>query len=108
MTNGIVSMVKGGQVVIKAVCGCDGYNAPALAHLLKQESEVPELEAVHRLALDVGFGCEDCLVVQGTDRNLFLGEDDLSPLYREKFGDPSFNPRWERGTCGNVEVVTIG
>lgn len=107
MTNGIVSVVKDGNVLLKAVCGCDGYNAKSLAHLLRIETEVPPLDKVYDFAKSVGFGCNDCLVIQTIDDELYRGEGELHPRYREKFNDPNFNPRWERGICGCVEIVSL-
>ena len=55
----------------------------------------------------LGFGNEHNLVVQSTDTVYTECEGELSPLYREKFSDPRFNPRWECGTAAYVEVVDV-
>lgn len=102
MTNGIVSVLKNGEVALKVVAGCDGYNADALAGLLTPDTHP---EVAWRLALEAGFGCEDCLVVQHPGGDVYRGEGELNPLYRERFSDPRFNPRWECGLCGHVRVV---
>lgn len=107
MTNGLVSMTQDGQVLLKVVCGCDGYNAVKMAYLLRLETEVPPVDVVRRFAEAVGFGCDDCLVIQTPDADDFRGEDELGPLYREKFNDPSFNPRWECGDCAETEIVEL-
>lgn len=115
MTNGVVSIVNGGKVVLKIVCGCDGYNAAKLADALRdwigdwQGDGCPiDLEDARGVAREVGFGCDDCLVLMNENEFRFDGDDDeIGPLYREKFADPRFNPRWELGVCGHVELVEL-
>jgi hypothetical protein len=129
-TQGIVSIVKDGRVVMKVVAGCDGYYAPNLAAKLRERHARGETllpPAVYAMALDIGLGCEDCLVVQCvTDGTLQIVaakeirenlaavkqseiEDMPGALYwdLEKFMDSKFNPRWRHGSAAHMEMVTI-
>lgn len=109
MTNGVVSVIVGGKVAMKIVCGCDGYNAPALARLIRLESQVPPVDFVRRWCVAVGFGCQDCLVIQTPDCLDPTGRDstiDRTARYRNTFDDPYANPRWEH-KADHTEVVTL-
>jgi hypothetical protein len=105
-TNGIVSLVKNGQVAIKCIAGCNGTHATEVADWLRENRDACEQE-VYDACIELGFGCEDCLVVQGPVVTVFLGGDDLGPLYRKRFSDPSSSPRWDSGIAACVEVVVI-
>lgn len=107
MTQGIVSVVKNGEVILKIVAGSDGMNAGKLAPEIKKRNAVLSLEELHSLAIEVGFGCEKCLVVLGKESDFHMTEDDLPPLYRKTFSDPKFNPRWECGLADHVIVVKL-
>lgn len=104
-TQGMVVVMDAGGVLVKAVCGCDGYRARALADVVRRRN-LRTAQDVFTAAKRVGFGCTNDLVVM--DRNTTCTEcsDDLPPLYRDTFADPRFNPRWECGLCGNTEIVT--
>ena len=58
-TQGVLSIIDDGNVIIKAVAGSDGQKIPNLKNLCPEEIDV------------------------------------LSNLYRDKFHDPKFNPRWQ-------------
>ena len=106
-TQGIVSIVnEQGETLVKAICGCDGYNAEKLATWLK-ENPTLDLFEIHRKALELDFGCTDDLVVMSAKETYFLGDDDLPDLYRQTFSDPRCNPRWNIGTAPYVEVVVM-
>lgn len=109
MTNGIVSVVRDGQVVLKCIAGCDGYHAEEVADWLRENRDACEQE-VCDACLDLEFGCYEDLVVQGPEVTVWRGGDvdELDPLYRQKFSDPRFNPRWDCGRADYVEVVEIG
>ena len=93
-------------MLIKAVCGCNGYNADKLVQsICEQKPETPQ--AVYDLAIQNGFGCKNGLVVMGNSE-VIARDKELSPLYREKFNDPEFNPRWSRGTAAYVSVIERG
>jgi hypothetical protein len=106
MTNGVVSITRVGRVIVKAVCGCDGYNAGHLAGAIRR-LRLEAKDEVYMAALGAGFGCRECLVVQDADGERYEGPGDLGPLYREEFADPTFNPRWERGDGACTRVVDL-
>ena len=105
-TQGIVSLVKNGAVVLKCVAGCDGYNATKVADWLRENPDT-DGQSAYEACRRMGFGCSDCLVIQTRNCHVWECEDDLSPLYREKFLDPRFNPRWDCGLAAHVEVVSV-
>lgn len=104
-TQGIISIVKENKVIFKCVAGCNGMTATKTANELKKLKE-PTLEQVYDICLKNDFGCKDCLIVQS--ENTYKGaddEDELSELYKTKFQDAQFNPRWESGIASHVEVI---
>lgn len=108
-TNGIVSLVnEQGEMLVKCVCGCDGYNAEQVANWLK-ENQTLDIEAIYKQCLFLDFGCTGCLIVMNSKEHFFENErfsnDDLAELYCQTFNNPNFNPRWENGTAPHVEVV---
>ncbi len=121
-TQGIVSILVDGEVAMKIVTGSDGYNARLVAGAIRALGRVPSKEEALEMATYFKFGvyrrtsdfacpalavhCPS-LVIQTPDRDFYPAEPDLalSGLYREKFSDPLFNPRWERGTAPYCEVV---
>lgn len=104
-TNGIVSIVnEQGEMLVKVICGCDGYNAEHVVKWLK-ENPTLDIEEIYTHSLTLDFGCEKCLVVMNATEEKILFDDELLNLYREKFTDPNFNPRWEAGTADYVELV---
>lgn len=106
MTNGIVSITRGGKTIIKVVSGCDGMKADKLAEEIKARGLMTASE-IYDAALDVNFGCMGCLVVQAEGETVWRGDDDLGPLYAEKFADPRFNPRWDYGTAEYVRIIEL-
>lgn len=105
-TQGVVSIAKSGQTIIKAICGCNGYQAQELVNAVKgKHCDTLTLRSVYDAAREVAFGCRNCLVVMDQEEIIFNGE--LPDLYRKTFDDPEFNPRWENGTADCVEVVEI-
>lgn len=103
-TQGIISIMKNNRVFIKIICGCDGYNAKKLVDTIKN-NKLENIQDIYNAAIKDKFGCKDCLVVMNTDNIFFEGDGDIGQLYREKFDDPSFNPRWENGTADYVIIV---
>jgi hypothetical protein len=104
MTNGIIAVVKDGKVLLKIVAGCNGYNAEKLFFLLREDTTAEE---AYDLAQNVGLGCTECLVVQTPEGNLFKGNDELNHLYKKKFQDPRFNPRWKLGSCHLTHIIEV-
>jgi len=106
MVLGVVSVRSNGQVVMKFVAGMNGNKAEQLAEVIRARKTVPfDVNLAYDVARVLGFGSEACLVVMTADAVAFRGEGELSPLYRDKFSDPEFNPRWECGLADHVEVV---
>lgn len=105
-TQGLVTVTAYGEVVLKAVAGCNGFEAGKLAEAIRSGDIAADIESVYNEARQLGFGCEDCLVVwDAEDRAGAAVQEGLPPLYRETFSDPQFNPRWEHGTAAYVEIV---
>ena len=93
---GLVVKTVAGKVVLKVVSGCDGDNINKLAVRLQQGGLTVPAE-IHAAAIEAGLGCASCLVVQTVEEDYFKGDGGLSPLYRERFSDPLFNPRKASG-----------
>ncbi|QQR82597.1 hypothetical protein IPJ70_00590 [Candidatus Campbellbacteria bacterium] len=105
-TQGVVSVVKNGVVVLKVVAGCDGYNAALLGNTIRGMGIIPDAENAYDLAFKLRFGEVECLVAMDQRTEVFRGHDEIdSTRYRATFSDPRFNPRWEQGTADFVEVV---
>ena len=106
-TQGMVVVVRDGrEVVLKAICGSDGYNAEHLANWLSHFGGDAPREEVYRKALELDFGGEGDLVVMDAEGEEFHGGEPLHPRYRETFHLPCFNPRWECGVTERFELVT--
>jgi len=103
-TQGIVTVMRGGDVIFKIIAGCNGYKAPNLAKELKK-FKPRKIERVHKYAELSEFGCKDCLVILSKDDEIFEGLGKLNDKYYNTFNSPRYNPRWEKGTAGYVEVV---
>lgn len=105
-TQGLVTVVEDGAVVMKVVAGANGYNAEALGRWLEQNPRA-DGQAVYNHALAISFGSPQCLVVQtSADHCVVDPENDGVPSsYRDHFHEPRFNPRWEHGTADHVVVV---
>lgn len=105
-TQGIVSVVSGGKVVMKVVAGCNGMKAQEVADQLRVGWPHTAADA-YTLANTCGFGCEDCLVVVTESETVSEGDEELSASYRETFNDPRFNPRWKQGIAGHTVVIEV-
>ncbi len=109
MTQGIVSVVnKAGSTLRKIIVGDNGMNAEDLAKAIGRATRPLSAEHLYAMALEADFGCEDCLVVQDRERD-FHGPviEELPAVYREKFDDPRWNPRWRHGTADHTVVVEV-
>ena len=109
-TQGLVTIVKGGVVVLKFITGSDGQNEVALAAELRKFGKrtrkvLPTRAEAYELARRVGFGSSATLVVMDGEGVEFRGEGDLHERYRRTFLKPRFNPRWEHGTAPHVRVI---
>lgn len=95
---------KFGEVVVKIVAGCDGYNAEKLAFKLA-ELKTYELPTIYNIATSLNFGSKESLVVIGTDNEYHFTDDELPPSYRATFDCPYFNPRWKFGTAEHTFII---
>lgn len=106
-TQAVISLVKKGHTFIKIVCGCNGYNAEKLVKIIKY-IQPEKIQDIYKMAIKNKFGCRECLVVMDNENIVFKGGDEeLGPLYRETFNDPSFNPRWKNGIADIVTILKI-
>lgn len=106
-TQGVVSVLSGGRVLMKLVAGIDGDLAQEVATELEACWPLTVDEA-YDLALNIGFGFEYSLVVQTEEGIRHCdGDGRLKDRYYETFQDPRFNPRWRRGTADHVVVVEV-
>lgn len=105
-TQGVVSIVSEGKVVMKVVAGCDGMKARDTADQLLVAWPVNP-EQAYETAINAGLGCNNCLTVVTESDILFKGDEVPSPLYRETLNNPEFNPRWERGTADHTIVIEV-
>jgi hypothetical protein len=109
MTNGLVSIIRDGKVILKVVVGCNGMNASDFADQLVASGNFKVFPAVE-IARAADFGCDDCLVAMDDMGEIECGDlfpEDLGPLYFSKFQDPRFNPRWTCGLCEYTEVRDV-
>src|SRR5688500_16759186 len=96
-TQAVVSIVRGGKVELKIVAGCEGSEADRVAEKLlglyrRNPGAHPIAAHTYRFVRDLGLGCGACLVVVNDVAMVSSDEieDDLSPLYRETFDNPTF------------------
>jgi len=105
-TQAVISIVKNDHTIIKIVCGFNGYNAEKLVEIIKN-GQFGKIQDIYDIALKNKFGCKECLVVMDNNKIIFKGDGYVGSLYREKFDDPSFNPRWKNGTADYVIVLKV-
>lgn len=104
-TMGMVTLRSKGKVVMKVVAGCNGNLVREVANQLRAVWPV-DANRAYDFMEEIGFGCDDCLVVITALEIAYRGGDEpLSPLYRETFEQPEFNPRWDAGLSEFLEVV---
>lgn len=105
-TQGIVATkYPCGKTKIKAIAGCNGYNAEALGKQIKLKN-LQSVDDIYYEAMDCQFGCRACLVVMSKSE-VHNYDDDLVPRYFDTFEAPEFNPRWGRGTADYVVVIEL-
>lgn len=105
-TQGMVSVVSNGSVMMKIIAGTDGYNASKLADWLRIHPEA-SADEVFEYSLSIEFGSRSCLVIQTSPDKYVMNSDsdDLPELYKTKFSDPEFNPRWEIGSVDHLVII---
>ena len=105
-TQGVVSVQSSGRVVMKLVAGKDGNLAQEVADCLCSSWPL-SVDAAYDLALDIGFGSENTLVVLTESETRYDGPDELDDRYHRTLQDPNFNPRWELGTADHVVIIEV-
>ncbi|MSU75067.1 MAG: hypothetical protein EXS55_00930 [Candidatus Magasanikbacteria bacterium] len=105
-TQGLVTVRKGGEVVMKIVAGMDGMKANQVANAVAKLGRAPTVDEAWRLAIKRGFGHAATLVVM-TATQVRQGGDNgrLDRRYRRTFHRPEFNPGWKHGTADHIKVV---
>jgi hypothetical protein len=106
-TQGLLSITRAGKVVAKIVTGADGYNILSLAESLRN-NPTTDPDALLERCREHDLGGNSLIVQSSPDDWLCDGDtDEVSELYKTKFHDPHFNPRWAFGTADYVEVVEL-
>lgn len=105
-TQGLVTITNGKKVIMKIVAGCDGYHALKLVKAIKKVWPLTA-EQTYKLAREINFGSQSCLVVMTEKEEVFKGDEDLSSAYRQTFNQPRFNPRWKHGTADNTVIIDL-
>ncbi len=106
MTQGMITITKGGIVLFKIVAGCDGYNVTRLAKNIKGMEGPLTRGRLYEAAITEGFGCKDCLVVMDLRSHNFHGGE-LPTLYRQTFNQAKFNPRWDSGKVERYAKIEL-
>ena len=110
VVQGLVAVIKDGKVVCKVIAGCNGGNARKVADYIAdnvKDLKFAKLDQIYDLASKLGFDSQGDLVVMDAVEIFSKSKDQISDLYRAKFDDPQFNPRWEVGSANFTEIVTV-
>lgn len=105
-TQGIVSIVSDGKVIIKLITGSNGSEANKLKEQLEKSWPL-DINKAYEIALNFEFGSTDSLVAMDKDNIIFHGEGNIGDRYRDTFNDPRFNPRWEYGLADEIEILQV-
>ena len=110
-TNGMISLVKGGKVIIKIIAGCDGYNAEKTAieimKYLQIDGDEIYLSDLFEICKLKKFGCDDCLTIMNESKSLSRAQSVEPKEYRETFEDPQFNPRNKNGSVEYLFIIPV-
>ncbi len=111
MTQGLVSVLSGPQVLMKVVAGNDGMRAQEVGKAIRvfvaMYGQLPTVDEAYSMAAERGFGCVDCLVVMTKDARRFDGDDELSPAYQDTFDQQGFNPRKSDGVSDYSYSINV-
>lgn len=108
-TLGIVSIIKKGNVILKAIAGSEGGMARVLTQRIETERPTT-VDELLRLSVEAGFGEIESLVVMDNEIAIYNG-DKFRPdsgdfeSYFTTFDDPEWNPRWSLGTADFTVTV---
>lgn len=105
-TQGLITVRSARKVIMKVVVGDNGQQATAVSRIIRERWPM-SIDEVYEVALSKGFGSTDSLVVITAESHRFDDDDNLSPLYRQTFDQPEFNPRWKHGTAAYVEIIDV-
>jgi len=107
-TQGLLSITLGGKVMAKIITGCDGKRIVPLAAWLRAHCKAVDGDELLKLCHAHDLGGESLIVqTSPTDWHCDTADQELPPLYVEKFDDPDFNPRWQQGTAEYTERVEL-
>lgn len=111
-TQGLISVVKKGAVIMKVVAGIDGQRIRLVTRELRKKWPMT-INEVYELALSKRFGNHETLVVMTESKILHeseiicRGDEETLDLYFKTFNQPNFNPRWESGTADHIEIIDV-
>lgn len=108
-TQGLLSIIKDNQVQFKLVLGSQGMSLPYMKSFLIENPNA-SLEDIHKEARNI-FGEESTVLQINENEAYFMDKliksEDINELYKNKFHDPNFNPRWEHGTADYQDVLNL-
>jgi NAD(P)H-nitrite reductase large subunit len=77
-TQGVVALVdESGKTLVKAVCGCNGYNADKLGKNISRMN-LRTIEEIYNQAINDEFGCQACLVIMDEQNAISHDNEELS------------------------------
>lgn len=106
-TQGLVSVMCEGRVAMKIIAGSNGMRAESLGRDIRRLKRFPTLEEAYDLALAIGFGSKDCLVVITNSEIKHAPNEGLAERYRQTFDQPFFNPSRKHDTAQHIAIVAI-
>lgn len=126
-TQGLVTVMMGGEVAAKITVGSDGFNAMKVGMDIVKSLRDVDLTLLEAIADNRGFGNKADRVIAvrqgafGTQRNTGdvhvrwdEGDDIVVPLGHpalglvvKHFDEPTFNSRWRHGTADHCVIVDL-
>jgi hypothetical protein len=101
----LVSVRKGGKVVLKVVVGCHISRMHEFVESIRISRQVPTLDEAVLLAARADFGCGDCLLVVD-EQESSCADQTWKQFSHNEFADPNFNPR-SIGGATITEIVDL-
>lgn len=115
-SQGVLSVVQNGEVILKAIAGTSAFNIDKLKERIPHLNVKSPLQ-VYQAALEVGFGAEENLVVMATpcEQTIYGHETIHTDLYDyqvlkqywKTFQKPEWNPREVTGSADHTTVVEV-
>ncbi|OMO36123.1 hypothetical protein BCT46_15115 [Vibrio sp. 10N.261.46.E8] len=115
-SQGVLSVVQNGEVILKAIAGSSGFNIDKLKERIPHINVKSPLQ-VYQAAIEVGFGTKDNLVVMATpcEQTVYGHETIQTELYDyevlkqywKTFQKPEWNPREVKGFAEHTTVVEV-